>query len=138
MSSVARRRDEMKKSSAAHPKANSRPEAAAAAAYLAPPRVEFQRGQVGVKDHVAGLDVDGRLPLADGAQVPGGVHQTPEGRDCGGWKKGTVISERAYSSGAPRDQTARRGSESHYEGEKKKIGEFGEILIYIRLHWNLT
>lgn len=45
----------------------------------------------------------------------------------GGGKEGTVISERAYSSGAPRDQTVRRGSESHYEGEKKKIGEFGEI-----------
>lgn len=88
MSSVSRCRDEMKKSSAALPKANSRPEAAAAiASYLAPPSVEFQRGQVGVKDHVAGLDVDGRLPLADGAQVPGGVHQTPEGRDCGGWRE---------------------------------------------------
>lgn len=65
---------------------------------------------------MTGLDVDGRLPLADGAQVPGGVHQAPEGRDCGGvgggadrwgrgggvgWKeKGTVISECAYSSGS--------------------------------------
>lgn len=39
--------------------------------YLAPSCVELQRSQVGVKDHVTGLDVDGRLPLPDGAQVPG-------------------------------------------------------------------
>lgn len=39
--------------------------------YLTSCRVEPQRGQVGVEDHVAGLDVDGRLPLPDGAQVPG-------------------------------------------------------------------
>lgn len=39
--------------------------------YLAPSCVELQRGQVGVKDHVTGLDVDGRLPLAYGTQVPG-------------------------------------------------------------------
>lgn len=52
--------------------------------YLAPSCVQLQRGQVGVEDHVTGLDVDGRLPLAYGAQVPGRVHQTPEGRDCGG------------------------------------------------------
>lgn len=40
---------------------------------------------------MTGLDVDGRLPLADGAQVPGRVDQTPEGRDCGGLRdKGAV------------------------------------------------
>lgn len=36
---------------------------------------------------MTGFDVDGRLPLADGAQVPGRVHQTPEGRDCGGLRQ---------------------------------------------------
>lgn len=39
--------------------------------HLASSCVELQRSQVGVEDHVTGLDVDGRLPLAYGAQVPG-------------------------------------------------------------------
>lgn len=51
--------------------------------YLASSCVELQRSQVGVKDHVTGLDVDGRLSLSYGAEVPGRVDQTPEGRDCG-------------------------------------------------------
>lgn len=32
---------------------------------------------------MTGLDVDGRLSLPDGAQIPGRVDQAPEGRDCG-------------------------------------------------------
>lgn len=39
--------------------------------YLASTCVEPQRGQVGVKDHVTGLNVNGRLPLPYGAKVPG-------------------------------------------------------------------
>lgn len=39
--------------------------------YLASSCVEPQRGQVRIKDHVTGLNVDGRLPLPYGAQVPG-------------------------------------------------------------------
>ncbi len=60
--------------------------------YLASSCVEPQRRQVWVKDHVTGLDVDGRLPLSDGTQVPGWVHQTPEGWDWRwegwGWESG--------------------------------------------------
>ena len=49
-------------------------------AYLASAGVESEGGEEGVKDHVTGLDVDGRLALSHGAQVPGRVHQPPERR----------------------------------------------------------
>lgn len=38
--------------------------------YLASSRVEPDGREEGVKDHVAGFDVDGGLPLPHGAQVP--------------------------------------------------------------------
>lgn len=94
---------------------------------------------------MTGLDVDGRLPLADGAQVPGRVDQTPEGGDwvetgaeegVGGGgefkkkKKRTVISERAHSSAAQRDQTVSRRSKSHYEGERKRLGVWGGLNLH--------
>lgn len=51
-----------------------------------------------------------------------------------GWrgvkKKRTVISERTYSSGAPRDQTVRRGSESHYEGKGRRLGVWGDLNLH--------
>lgn len=50
--------------------------------HLASSCVELQRSQVGVEDHVTGLDVDGRLSLPYGAQIPGWMDQTPEGWDC--------------------------------------------------------
>lgn len=55
----------------------------AAFSHLASSCVELQRSQIGVEDHVTGLDVDGRLSLPYGAQIPGRVDQTPEGWDCG-------------------------------------------------------
>lgn len=106
--------------------------------YLAPSCVELQRSQVGVKDHVTGLDVDGRLPLPDGAQVPGWVHQTPEGWDWWwvGWGWGESKRERkkknrvaVISTCAPQDQTVQKGSEPHYEGRGEV--SLGEIWIYI-------
>lgn len=59
--------------------------------YLTSSCVEPQRGQVGVKNHVTGLDVNRRLSLPNDTQIPGWVHQTPEGWDWWwrkrGWKR---------------------------------------------------
>lgn len=120
--------------------------------YLAPSCVELQRSQVGVKDHVTGLDVDGRLPLPDGTQVPGWVHQTPEGWDWWwvGWGWGESKRERekeknknrvaVISLCAPQDPTVQKGSEPHYEGKGEV--SLGEIWIYMASlepdsNWNL-
>lgn len=46
-------------------------------------------------------------------------------------EKRTVISECAYSSGAWRDQTVRRGSESHYEGERRRLGVWGDLNLHM-------
>lgn len=51
--------------------------------HLASSCVELQRSQVGVEDHVTGLNVDRWLSLPYGAQIPGWVDQTPEGWDWG-------------------------------------------------------
>lgn len=50
--------------------------------YLVTASVEFYRQEERIEDHVARLDVDWRLSLSDWAQVPSGVHQTPEGWHC--------------------------------------------------------
>lgn len=63
------------------PQGHMLPRVVHGASHLASSRVEPERGQVGVEDHVTGFDVDGGLPLPNGAQVPGRVHQTPEGWD---------------------------------------------------------
>lgn len=57
------------------------------ATHLSPSCIDLQRGEIGVEDHVTGLDVDGRLPLPNGTKVPGRVHQTPEGWD---WNKASL------------------------------------------------
>lgn len=50
--------------------------------YLASTRVQLYGREERVKDHVAGLDVDWRLPLPHRAQVPGRVDQPPERWHC--------------------------------------------------------
>lgn len=50
--------------------------------YLVTAGVEFYGQEEGIEDHVTRLDVDRGLSLAHRAQVPGGVHQAPEGRHC--------------------------------------------------------
>lgn len=85
--------------------------------YLAPSGVELQRRQVGVKDHVTSLDVDGRLPLSYGTEVPCWVYQTPEGWDCSGWDEGEETKEENTTVISVcicmQDQTVKKGRDIH-------------------------
>lgn len=59
--------------------------------YLVTASVEFYRQKERIEDHVACLDVDWRLSLSDGAQVPSRVDQAPEGWHCNTKKTPEVI-----------------------------------------------
>lgn len=59
--------------------------------YLVTAGVEFYRQEKRIENHVARLDVDWRLSLSNRAQVPSGVHQTPEGWHCNTKETADVI-----------------------------------------------